>query len=144
MFGHEHEGGQIDSRLLASRVDASSQPLPPRVVGEQGQPMEARERQLVQIAGLVVVFDELAMWSDAAHRQQLKMPKGRIQVIRHKGFAGRALAEPVAHGGKGLDPSATGSCALYWTGSASADLRATGYASAYCQVITRRVVRSAA
>ena len=72
VFGHEHEGGQLDSRLLAGYVDAPSQPLPPLVVSEQGQTVVTGEGQFVQIARLVIVFDELSMGTDVSHGQQLK------------------------------------------------------------------------
>ncbi len=62
----------------------------------------------MQIAGLVVVFDELTMWSGAAHGRQLKMLESWNQAIGRKELAGRALAEPVAPVREGIQGRAGG------------------------------------
>jgi hypothetical protein len=60
VFGHEHEGNEVKSKLLGSAVDAFSEIAAPLVVREQGSAFEGRERELMKIARFVDVLHQFA------------------------------------------------------------------------------------
>jgi hypothetical protein len=69
MFRHEDEGHEPNTLCLAGLVNAACQSSLSLVVSEQRHPSVAGERQLVQVARLMVVFDRFPMRPSSEHSQ---------------------------------------------------------------------------
>jgi hypothetical protein len=79
---HKHESGEPDFKFVAGCVDAAGQLAPPCVVREKGLALVAGERQLVEVARFVIVFDERTMWMSRTHDRKLKVLDASIQALR--------------------------------------------------------------